>query len=122
MFSYAAYKPEEQEELLQQLHRKVADVFRNSVEGAGKSEGGSEGGASAGGTAAGQSTLTMLTSIEQRLEELCELLESLPGDKVAEAERAKVLPLLFTSLHSQQWKEPTLPRKIRGEINSRAGR
>jgi len=117
MFSYAAYKPEEQEELLQQLHRKVADVFRNSVEGAGKSEGGSE-----GGTAAGQSTLTMLTSIEQRLEELCELLESLPGDKVAEAERAKVLPLLFTSLHSQQWKEPTLPRKIRGEINSRAGR
>ena len=57
--------------MLQTLFRKVSEVYSKSI----------------GGNDANLSTLQMLTSIENRLEELFETIESLPPEKVGAAEK-----------------------------------
>ncbi|XP_065065350.1 cilia- and flagella-associated protein 100-like [Rhopilema esculentum] len=73
MFSYGEFKAEDQEKMLAELDRKVGDVYRNCI----------------GDNEANISTLQMLTNIENRLEELFEIIEMLPQDKVELAEKAK---------------------------------
>lgn len=73
MFSYGEFKAEDQENMLGELHKKVEEVYRNCI----------------GDNEANISTLQMLTNIENRLEELFELIEMLPQDKVELAEKAK---------------------------------
>ena len=73
MFSYGVFKAEDQEKMLAELDKKVGEVYRNCI----------------GDNEANISTLQMLTNIENRLEELFELIEILPQDKVELAEKAK---------------------------------
>ena len=73
MFSFGEYKADEQEKMLQQLNKKVEEVYRSCI----------------GDNEANISTLQMLTNIENRLEELFVTIETMPADKVAEAEKAK---------------------------------
>ena len=109
MFTFGAYQPEQQTELLETLNRKIGEVYRSCIEDAGagnatapSSATGALGGARAAPGAAGaankrhaapaggeSNTLQMLTAIEHRLEELCDQIEALPRERVAEAERSK---------------------------------
>ena len=105
MFTFGAYQPEQQDELLQTLNKKIGEVYRSCIEDAAAGSGtapssgaGALGGAhgAAGGRRAAPaggesnlSTLQMLTAIEHRLEELCDQIEGLPRERVAEAERSK---------------------------------
>jgi len=73
MFSYGEYKAEDQEKMLAQLNKKVEEVYRNCI----------------GDNEANISTLQMLTNIENRLEELFEMIEVMPPNKVEMAEKAK---------------------------------
>ena len=73
MFSYGEFKAEDQEKMLDELDKKVGEVYRNCI----------------GDNEANINTLQMLTNIENRLEELFELIEMLPQDKVELAEKAK---------------------------------
>lgn len=73
MFSFGEFKGEDQEKMLGELHKKVEEVYRNCI----------------GDNEANISTLQMLTNIENRLEELFEMIEMLPQDKVELAEKAK---------------------------------
>lgn len=73
MFSYGEFKAEDQEKMLKQLHRKVEEVFRACI----------------GENEANISTLQMLTTIENKLEELFENIEVMPPELVEAAEKAK---------------------------------
>lgn len=73
MFSYGEFNAEDQEKTLEQLKKKVSDVYLNCI----------------GDNEANISTLQMLTNIENRLEELFEMIEVMPTDKVEMAEKAK---------------------------------
>lgn len=73
MFSYGEFNAEDQEKMLEQLKKKVSDVYQNCI----------------GDNEANISTLQMLTNIENRLEELFEMIEVMPADKVELAEKAK---------------------------------
>ncbi|XP_064633102.1 cilia- and flagella-associated protein 100-like isoform X2 [Lineus longissimus] len=73
LFSYGEFKQEDQEKMLAQLNNKVEDVYRSCI----------------GDNEANISTLQMLTNIENRLEELFEMIEMMPQDKVEAAEKAK---------------------------------
>ncbi|KAL8558193.1 hypothetical protein ACOMHN_036282 [Nucella lapillus] len=73
MFNYGEFKEEDQEKSLQTLNRKVEEVYRSCI----------------GDNEANISTLQMLTNIENRLEELFEMIETMPQDKVEAAEKAK---------------------------------
>ncbi|XP_066912759.1 cilia- and flagella-associated protein 100-like [Clytia hemisphaerica] len=73
MFSFGEFKAEDQEKTLAQLNKKVEEVYRNCI----------------GNNEANISTLQMLTNIENRLEELFEMIEMMPPDKVELAEKAK---------------------------------
>jgi hypothetical protein len=63
-----------QEKLLEDLNHKVKEVYRRCL---GDSEG-------------NLSTLQMLTSVENRLEQLFELIEMMPPEKVEQAEKVFV--------------------------------
>ncbi|CAD5122010.1 DgyrCDS10462 [Dimorphilus gyrociliatus] len=73
MFNYGEFKSEDQENMLKDLKAKVEEVYRSTI----------------GDNEANIETLQMLTNIENRLEELFELMETLPRDKVEEAEKKK---------------------------------
>jgi len=74
MFNYGEFKADDdQEQYLNELNKKVEDVYRNCI----------------GDNEANISTLQMLTNIENRLEELFEMIEQMPQDKVEAAEKAK---------------------------------
>lgn len=74
MFNYGEFKADDdQERNLNELNKKVEDVYRNCM----------------GDNEANISTLQMLTNIENRLEELFEMIETMPQDKVEAAEKAK---------------------------------
>ncbi|XP_057297161.1 cilia- and flagella-associated protein 100-like [Hydractinia symbiolongicarpus] len=73
MFSFGEFKAEDQEKMLLQLNKKVEEVYANCI----------------GDNEANISTLQMLTNIENRLEELFEMIEMMPPDKVELAEKAK---------------------------------
>ncbi|KAL3853111.1 hypothetical protein ACJMK2_016688 [Sinanodonta woodiana] len=73
LFSFGEFKAEDQELMLQQLNKKVEEVYRSCI----------------GDNEANISTLQMLTNIENRLEELFEQIESMPQEKVEAAEKAK---------------------------------
>ncbi len=73
MFSYGEYKSDDQEQMLNNLNKKVEGVYRSCI----------------GDNEANISTLQMLTNIENRLEELFEMIEMMPQDKVEAAEKAK---------------------------------
>ncbi|CAL1543352.1 unnamed protein product [Lymnaea stagnalis] len=74
MFNYGEFKAEDdQEQKLGELNKKVEEVYRSCI----------------GDNEANISTLQMLTNIENRLEELFEMIETMPQDKVEAAEKAK---------------------------------
>ncbi|XP_065828818.1 cilia- and flagella-associated protein 100-like [Oscarella lobularis] len=73
MFNFGEFKAEDQEQMLTALNKKVGEVYRNCI----------------GENEANITTLHMLTSIENRLEELFEQLDMLPAEKVEAAEKAK---------------------------------
>jgi hypothetical protein len=73
LFSFGEFKAEDQETMLQALDKKVAEVFNKCI----------------GANEAAVNTLQMLTTIEGKMEELFEELETLPTDKVEAAEKAK---------------------------------
>ena len=73
MFSFGEFKAEDQEKMLKELDKKVNDVYRNCI----------------GANEASINALQMLTNIENRLEELFEMIEMLPQDRVELAEKAK---------------------------------
>lgn len=72
-FSYGKFKPEEQDQMLQELRKKVNTVYKNCI----------------GDNEANLDTLQMLTNIENKLEELFQRIEQMPAEKVEEAEKAK---------------------------------
>lgn len=71
MFSTGALSTDTQEHLLEELNHKVKEVYRRCI----------------GDNEASLSTLTMLTTIENRLEQLFETIEMMPPDKVEQAEK-----------------------------------
>ncbi|XP_055999216.1 cilia- and flagella-associated protein 100-like isoform X1 [Ostrea edulis] len=73
LFSYGEFKAEDQQKMLDSLNSRVEEVYRSSI----------------GDNEANISTLQMLTNIENRLEELFEMIETMPQDKVEAAEKAK---------------------------------
>lgn len=73
-FSYGEFKQEEQDEMLNELNAKVERVYINCV----------------GSNEANITTLQMLTNIENKLEELFQKIESMPPDKVEEAEKVRL--------------------------------
>ncbi|XP_072025922.1 cilia- and flagella-associated protein 100-like [Amphiura filiformis] len=73
MFSFGEFKAEDQEAMLDQLNKKVEEVYNNCI----------------GDNEANISTLQMLTNIENKLEELFESIETMPPEKVEAAEKAK---------------------------------
>uniref|UniRef100_UPI00398F12B2 cilia- and flagella-associated protein 100 n=1 Tax=Pristiophorus japonicus TaxID=55135 RepID=UPI00398F12B2 len=73
MFSFSQSTIEDQDKMLEALDQKVGEVYRACI----------------GENEANMSTLQMLTSIENYLEDLFEGLEKLPRDKVELAERNK---------------------------------
>ncbi|KAJ3315359.1 Coiled-coil domain-containing protein 38, partial [Boothiomyces sp. JEL0838] len=73
MFSSGAMGGDSQEKMLDDLNHKVKEVYRRCL----------------GDTDGDLSTLQMLTSIENRLEQLFEQIELMPPDKVEEAEKMK---------------------------------
>ncbi|XP_051777050.1 cilia- and flagella-associated protein 100 [Erpetoichthys calabaricus] len=73
VFSFGQYKPEDQEEMLNNLNAQVEEVYRTCI----------------GDNDANLSTLLMLTSIETRLEELFESLETMPQERVDAVAKSK---------------------------------
>ncbi|CAG5132377.1 unnamed protein product, partial [Candidula unifasciata] len=74
MFNYGEFRADDdQEQHLAELNKKVEDVYRHCI----------------GDNEANISTLQMLTNIENRLEELFEIIETMPPEKVEAAEKAK---------------------------------
>ena len=74
LFNYGEFKADDdQEQHLNELNKKVEEMYKNCV----------------GDNEANMNPLQMLTNIENRLEELFELIETLPQDKVQAAEKAK---------------------------------
>uniref|UniRef100_H2ZEG4 DUF4200 domain-containing protein n=1 Tax=Ciona savignyi TaxID=51511 RepID=H2ZEG4_CIOSA len=73
MFSYGEFKAEDQEKTLKQLNKKVEEVYRACI----------------GDNEANISTLQMLTTIENKLEDLFENIEVMPPELVEAAEKAK---------------------------------
>ncbi|KAI9206345.1 uncharacterized protein BJ171DRAFT_440430 [Polychytrium aggregatum] len=73
LFSSGAVGGESQEKLLDELNHKVKDVYRKCI----------------GDNDANLSTLQMLTNLENRLEQLFEMIEMMPPEKVEQAEKMK---------------------------------
>ncbi|RXM97946.1 Netrin-4 [Acipenser ruthenus] len=73
IFSDGEVNSQKQDSILNMLNKKVDDVYKSCI----------------GEVPAKISTLQMLTSIENRMEELLESLETLPRDKVEAVERSK---------------------------------
>lgn len=73
LFSYGEFKAEDQQKMLDSLNSRVEEVYRSCI----------------GDNEASIGTLQMLTNIENRLEELFEMIETMPQDKVEAAEKAK---------------------------------
>lgn len=73
LFSYGEFKAEDQQKMLDSLNSRVEEVYRSCI----------------GDNEANIGTLQMLTNIENRLEELFEMIETMPQDKVEAAEKAK---------------------------------
>ena len=70
-FSYGEFKQEEQDKMLDELNSKVEKVYINCI----------------GSNEANITTLQMLTNIENKLEELFQRIETMPPEKVEEAEK-----------------------------------
>ncbi|XP_073183590.1 coiled-coil domain-containing protein 38 isoform X3 [Lepidochelys kempii] len=75
MFSFGEFNPEIQDKMLHSLTKKVAEVYRVSV---GEVD------------ASSISSIQMLRRIENRIEELCELLESVPKENIEAIEKIKM--------------------------------
>ncbi|XP_076807264.1 cilia- and flagella-associated protein 100-like [Clavelina lepadiformis] len=73
MFSYGEFKAEDQEKTLRLLNKKVEEVYRGCI----------------GDNEANINTLQMLTTIENKLEDLFESIEVMPPELVDAAEKAK---------------------------------
>ncbi|KAH6576492.1 hypothetical protein BASA62_001413 [Batrachochytrium salamandrivorans] len=73
LFTSGTVRTELQEKLLDDLNHKVKEVYRRCL----------------GDNDGNLSTLQMLTSIENRLEQLFELIEQMPPEKVGQAEKIK---------------------------------
>ncbi|KAI8853068.1 hypothetical protein BC829DRAFT_430335 [Chytridium lagenaria] len=73
LFQTGLVGAESQEQLLEELNHKVKEVYRKCI----------------GDSDANLSTLQMLTSIENKLEQLFESIELMPADKVEQAEKMK---------------------------------
>ncbi|KAJ3297576.1 Coiled-coil domain-containing protein 38 [Borealophlyctis nickersoniae] len=73
LFSSGVVGAESQEKLLDELNHKVKEVYRRCI----------------GDNEANLSTLTMLTNIENKLEQLFETIEMMPPDRVEQAEKMK---------------------------------
>ncbi|XP_043347998.1 coiled-coil domain-containing protein 38 [Dermochelys coriacea] len=75
MFSFGEFNPEIQDKMLHSLTKKVAEVYRASVGDV---------------DASSLSSIQMLRRIENRIEELCELLESVPKENIEAIEKIKM--------------------------------
>ncbi|KAJ3212783.1 Cilia- and flagella-associated protein 100 [Entophlyctis luteolus] len=73
LFSTGVVGVESQEKLLEDLNHKVKEVYRKCI----------------GDSDANLNTLQMLTNIENKLEQLFEIIENMPREKVEQAEKAK---------------------------------
>jgi len=85
-FSYGEFKQEDQDKMLNELNKKVEDVYTNCI----------------GSNEANITTLQMLTNIENKLEELFQKIEQMPAEKVEEAEKvgkndSDILEIHFSS-------------------------
>jgi hypothetical protein len=80
-FAYGEFKQEEQDKHLAELNKKVEDVYINCI----------------GSNEANITTLQMLTNIENKLEELFQKIETMPPEKVEEAEKVDIY-MFFLSL------------------------
>ncbi|XP_039351335.1 coiled-coil domain-containing protein 38 isoform X2 [Mauremys reevesii] len=75
MFSFGEFNPEIQDKMLHSLTKKVAEVYRVSVGEVDTSS---------------INSIQMLRRIENRIEELCELLESVPKENIEAIEKIKM--------------------------------
>ncbi|XP_065416718.1 coiled-coil domain-containing protein 38 [Chrysemys picta bellii] len=75
MFSFGEFNPEIQDKMLHSLTKKVAEVYRVSVGEVDTSS---------------INSIQMLRRIENRIEELCELLESVPKENIEAIEKSKM--------------------------------
>ncbi|XP_074840082.1 coiled-coil domain-containing protein 38 [Carettochelys insculpta] len=75
MFSFGEFNPEIQDKMLHTLNKKVAEVYRVSV---GEVD------------ASSINSIQMLRRIEDRIEELCELLESVPKENIEAIEKLQM--------------------------------
>ncbi|KAG6925785.1 coiled-coil domain containing 38 [Chelydra serpentina] len=75
MFSFGEFNPEIQDKMLHSLTKKVAEVYRVSVGEVDTSS---------------INSIQMLRRIENRIEELCELLESVPKENIEAIEKIKL--------------------------------
>ncbi|KAM9170371.1 coiled-coil domain-containing protein 38 isoform 1-T8 [Pangshura tecta] len=75
MFSFGEFNPEIQDKMLHSLTKKVAEVYRVSVGEVDTSS---------------INSIQMLRRIESRIEELCELLESVPKENIEATEKIKL--------------------------------
>lgn len=73
LYSYGEYRAEDQDKMLEDLNKKVVEVYASCI----------------GANEANIPTLQMLAAIENRLEELFENMEALPAEKIEAAEKAK---------------------------------
>eukprot|EP00118_Oscarella_pearsei_P003800 m.15792 g.15792 ORF g.15792 m.15792 type:complete len:598 (+) comp26564_c0_seq1:38-1831(+) len=89
MFNFGEFKAEDQEQMLGALNKKVGEVYRNCI----------------GENEANITTLHMLTSIENRLEELFEQLDMMPPEKVEAAEKAKEKERRLNALEKKKEEE-----------------
>jgi len=76
-FSYGEFKQEDQDKMLNELNKKVEDVYTNCI----------------GSNEANITTLQMLTNIENKLEELFQKIEQMPAEKVEEAEKVGIFKI-----------------------------
>lgn len=114
MFSFGEFKAEDQEKMLQELNRKVEDVYKSCI----------------GDNEAQISTLQMLTNLENQLVGLLEQIETMPADKVEAAEKAKEkerrLKMREEKMEEQRLKQEERVRKAmeraRAEPKKQTGR
>ncbi|KAM8821339.1 coiled-coil domain-containing protein 38 [Eudromia elegans] len=75
LFSVGEFSPEIQDRMLNMLKKKIAEVYKFSV---GREE------------TSNLSSIQMLKKIEDRIEELCDLMETIPSEIIEQAEKRKM--------------------------------
>ncbi|XP_010219931.1 PREDICTED: coiled-coil domain-containing protein 38, partial [Tinamus guttatus] len=75
MFSVGEFSSEIQDKMLNMLNKKIAEVYKCSVGREGTSN---------------LSSIQMLKKIEDRIEELCDLMETIPSEIIEQAEKRKM--------------------------------